>query len=189
MHVHSQMTNFLEIYAVYKEASAFKFKMWAINECQKCKEWICTEKHGQLVLKQYMYDGAVIEGCQKRCSEAHNKPKLLQSYNATIILTAINKLEHAITLVTSQATSKSDTSKKKCQKCSLDKHGTNQCTAEEKKTPPMDNYGEIPWYLIPPAACTTYLKHHDAWHNLCMDCNPPSLRLHKPGDKHKMFVE
>eukprot|EP00957_Ditylum_brightwellii_P074014 5623953-Ditylum_brightwellii.AAC.1 len=47
----------LDIYMIYKEASDLKFKMWAINEHQKCKEQICTKKCGQLVPKQYMYGG------------------------------------------------------------------------------------------------------------------------------------
>eukprot|EP00957_Ditylum_brightwellii_P003877 294857-Ditylum_brightwellii.AAC.1 len=89
----------------------------------------------------------------------------------------------------SHITPKTDASKKKCPKFGLDKHWTNQCTSEEKKTPKKDTSGKTPWYLVPQPAGTTHLKYCDVWHNWCMNCNPPSWICHKPGDEYKKFVD
>eukprot|EP00957_Ditylum_brightwellii_P032149 2437674-Ditylum_brightwellii.AAC.1 len=44
-----------------------------------------------------------------------------------------------------------DTHKKKCQKCGLDKHWTNQCTLVEKNTPKKSD-SKTPWHLVSSAA-------------------------------------
>eukprot|EP00957_Ditylum_brightwellii_P176007 13402788-Ditylum_brightwellii.AAC.1 len=68
------------------------------------------------------------------------------------------------------------------------KHWTNQCTSEDKKTPKKNKSSKTPWYLVPPVAGTTHLRHCDAQHNWCTDCTPPSWRCHKLGDEHKKFM-
>eukprot|EP00957_Ditylum_brightwellii_P164398 12515806-Ditylum_brightwellii.AAC.1 len=106
-----------------------------------------------------------------------------------MILTAINKLEQAITLVTAQISPRGDTSKKKCQKCSSEKYWTNQCTSEDEKTPKKKNVSKTPCYLVSLLAGTTQLKHCGTWHNWYIDCTLPSWRCYKPDDEQKKFMD
>eukprot|EP00957_Ditylum_brightwellii_P005993 453891-Ditylum_brightwellii.AAC.1 len=51
------------------------------------------------------------------------------------------------------------------------------------------NDSKTPWYLVPPTAGVTQLKHQDIWHTWCTDCTSPSWRCHTLGDEHKKFVD
>eukprot|EP00957_Ditylum_brightwellii_P085652 6515601-Ditylum_brightwellii.AAC.1 len=81
-----------------------------------------------------------------------------------------------------------DPSKKKGQKCGLDKHWTNQCTSEETITPKKIDSGKTPWYLTPPPAGVTCLKHQEAWHKWYTDYTPPSWRHPKLGQSSSKVI-